>query len=94
MVTETHTPEFEALVQQMMRLSRAEQRYIAYNLLDEILEEPPYPAWVFMPSANPLSIQEMFEQGIIGSWADIPGDQDTVEWLNAQKAKRAEKYKW
>ena len=41
----------------------------------------------------PLTGQEMVEQGYIGGWEDL-GIEDSVEWLEQQKAKRRTKHQW
>jgi cytochrome c2 len=42
---------------------------------------------------QPLTGQEMVEQGYIGGWEDL-GIEDSVEWLEQQKAKRRTKHQW
>lgn len=38
-------------------------------------------------------VQKHLASGVIGSWADM-GIEDSVEWLNQEKAKRQHKRQW
>ena len=42
---------------------------------------------------KPLTGKEMVERGFVGGWEDM-GIEDSVAWLEQQKAKRRNKFKW
>lgn len=42
---------------------------------------------------KPLTGKEMVEQGLVGGWED-KGIEDSVEWLEQQKARKRNKHRW
>jgi len=42
---------------------------------------------------TPMTGKEIAEAGLLGGWEDM-GIEDSVNWVNQQKAKRRRKYQW
>jgi len=95
---------FEEILDQVLKLDRAEQERLASMLHDRLAEydntgeptgiEPYTPEEVAaMMRPQKLTPGEMETQGLIGGWADM-GITDGAEWVNEQKRKRRERNKW
>ena len=42
---------------------------------------------------EPLTGRQIVEKGLLGGWKDL-GIEDSVEWLEQQRAKRRNKHQW
>lgn len=104
--------EFELLAEQVEKLDLEQQKllFLKIQQLIEIQEESlrmtpdtTLNTWTqeeleeLLAPEEPLTGQEMIEQGYFGGWEDM-GIEDGAEWVNAQralsKAKRKKKIGW
>jgi len=96
--------ELEQIYQMVDNLNPREKQLVVKHINDstksseetESSKEPPFTAEEIKEMLKPkeaLTGKEMVERGFIGGWEDM-GIEDSVEWLEQQKARRRNKHQW
>lgn len=100
------TSDLSKVYRMLDALSREDRQKIAAYINSTIQVDAVDEAWEIEelealftrdPDGRPLTGKEIYERGLasgaIGGWAD-DDIQDGAEWVNQQKAKRADKHQW